>query len=471
VFTRTRLDYERSVLKLSTEQVEMVRFIKEKGDYIIKGAAGTGKTLVLLHSFEQELKENINPEKIILLTYTHTLVKYSAFLAYILNKHQKLPLIQTADSFLLHLFNTVFPGFKIDFTLPNRMTQQYNTTSFLSNEELAVEIEEFLWGNLINEEEYIELRIPRIGMRQPLSKSQRQAVWEIQSYMRKYFEASKCVSRNLAIRMLLEQPNLDSWVHAQRQERIFLDEGQDLPLGFLKLVKLLSARGVVLAMDSEQSIYHISNPFLRAELEFPGHVRTLQTNYRNTRQILEFANRFRWGSSRSDSPRVDGERLEQRLLCAREGPEPEIIQGTSTEELLNRLAQHIQLMIERIGYDPENICVLCPTNPWVERIEDLLKAKGVSSVNVRDEQFDFQQTGSIRLCTMHSSKGLEFPVVFLFLPTLPPVDAYDLKHIEELQWNLLYVSMTRAMDYLALFLPTNPENPFLQDLMKLKERI
>ena len=53
---------------------------------------------------------------------------------------------------------------------------------------------------------------------------------------------------------------------------------------------------------------------------------------------------------------------------------------------------------------------------------------------------------SVKLLTMHSSKGLEFPVVFIagvgFMPMQSQANADEVR--------LLYVAITRATDYLEL---------------------
>jgi len=77
----------------------------------------------------------------------------------------------------------------------------------------------------------------------------------------------------------------------------------------------------------------------------------------------------------------------------------------------------------------------------------------------------------LRLCTLHSSKGIEFPVVLLFLPSLPPVESYDPKQVYSLQKNLLYVACTRAMDFLAIFLKEHPEEPILQELRDARGKL
>jgi len=461
VYTRTRSDYERSVLKLSHEQEEAVSLIKTRGDYIIKGKAGTGKTLVLLHALARTGNETALSGHTIFLTYTNTLVKYSTYLSHILSKHQNQPQIVTADSFLLKMMGLSYPGIKVDFSLPRKIIKDFNTTGFLSDEELSIEIDDFLWGNRVNYKEYIELSIPRKGMKQPLSRAQRQTVWKIKESIEKFCISHKTVSRNHGINLLLDMQDVGKGLEPNTPDRIFIDEAQDLPLAFLQLLKRLSRNGIILALDQEQSIYTIGAPYQRMGLEITGHVRTLTTNYRNTTQIKMFAEAFR----------NQGVTKPYTTASSREGPFPEIVQGENTEALLSALIDYIRLMAERVGYDLENIVILCPTNQWIEKVHNHLCNEKVPSINVREEGFDFEQPGALRLCTLHSSKGIEFPVVLLFLPSLPPVESYDPKQVYSLQKNLLYVACTRAMDFLAIFLKEHPEEPILQELRDARGKL
>ena len=68
-----------------------------------------------------------------------------------------------------------------------------------------------------------------------------------------------------------------------------------------------------------------------------------------------------------------------------------------------------------------------------------------------DEDFDFETTEGVRLSTMHSAKGLEFPVVFLLLPMVLGTKGIDEEESAARMRNLVYVSMTRAMDNLKVF--------------------
>jgi superfamily I DNA/RNA helicase len=83
----------------------------------------------------------------------------------------------------------------------------------------------------------------------------------------------------------------------------------------------------------------------------------------------------------------------------------------------------------------------------------------------------------VRVSTLHSAKGVEFPVVMLYVPALPQPGGVSSRIADEQGFNLLYVAMTRAMDNLQVFLPVDaPSRPIAalaeahQKLVELEER-
>ncbi|MBF9015834.1 MULTISPECIES: 3'-5' exonuclease [unclassified Oceanispirochaeta] len=79
-------------------------------------------------------------------------------------------------------------------------------------------------------------------------------------------------------------------------------------------------------------------------------------------------------------------------------------------------------------------------------------------------------TGKVRISTLHSSKGLDMPVVLLFLPHLIlPQQNLDAEASHQLKKNLLYVSMTRTMDLLNVFRKDEIDEPILQEIKKAFE--
>jgi hypothetical protein len=463
-FTRTRLDYERSVMRLSAEQEEAVGMVRDSGDYIIKGSAGTGKTLVLLHALERYLGYSQlgfdigSPRKVVLLTFTNTLVKYSRYLAHIVGRNENVITISTADSHLFAALKAVVPGAWIDFKAPACLIGEYNATSFLSDEELATEIEDVIWGNLINREEYLEKHILRRGMKQPLSAQQRDLVWSIQEKLRESLIATKRYTRNLACAVVLESLERDHGASDLRCDRIFIDEAQDLSTAIIRCMKELSARGAVLAADDGQSIYKIGAQYQRAGLAIAGHTRILKYNFRNTRQIHELSERFLANGT------IQGQD-ERGASATREGPRPELVTAKNEAELLANLLRYIDLATGRLGYDPENIGILTPSNINVDQIKARLTTSGHTTMNIKDEKFDFTSPGIIRLSTLHSSKGIEFPIVLIYAPSLTPTGDFDEKTTLAMQRNLLYVGLTRAMDHVVVFTMEDTDSTVLQELM------
>jgi superfamily I DNA/RNA helicase len=111
--------------------------------------------------------------------------------------------------------------------------------------------------------------------------------------------------------------------------------------------------------------------------------------------------------------------------------------------------------------------VLAPGKAEVAAIQDRLSRRGIASANIRDDSFSFTAEGLVRLSTLHSSKGLDFPVVLLYLPSLPLAADYDEKAADSLARNLIYVAMTRAMDNLNVFVLEETKEKPIEDLVRL----
>ena len=68
------------------------------------------------------------------------------------------------------------------------------------------------------------------------------------------------------------------------------------------------------------------------------------------------------------------------------------------------------------------------------------------------------------MSTLHSSKGLDFPVVMLYLPSLQWRNDYERDEMEKLLRNLVYVGLTRGMDNINVFV-VESSDPVIQDII------
>lgn len=458
LYTRSRMDYERSLTELTDEQKDVLHSMSLKRDFLVKGGAGTGKTLILLEAMKQANVGTLDfaNRKMLLLTYTNTLVKYDRYISDIMNIDQSDSQINTADSYLNSLFEAAFPDLNIDYQIINQLCRENNRTDFFDEKQLRVEIEDFLMGYDVSETEYIGQMISRKGLKSKLSRSQREKVWGIKNTIEEAMNESKIVSKAYSRILLSALEEKGEFDH------IFIDESQDLYPVELKLLKMRSRISLIMAGDSDQSIYGIGSPHKRAQLSTGKKVRLLRTNFRNTIPIHNLAESFRKKGDSAYDKSIAPEAF-------RDGPVPELYTSDETEELYDLLIEKVKIFVNTIEYDPENICILAPTAKFLGKIGDKLTAEGFSTINIKDPDFSFKSEGSIRLSPLHSSKGLDLPVVLLFIPILFYNRELESEESGKLQRNLIYVSMTRAMENLNVFTKKEPSDPLIADLIELME--
>ncbi len=464
VLTRTRADYERSIIRLTAEQKRVLEQIRLDADFLVKGAAGTGKTLVLLKAIEKAkgggLDKGLGLDElsgsIALLTYTRTLVKYDLYLASLLSLDEG-DRISTADSFLQDRLREIEP--KATIVWKDAVLELAAKVPFppIDPKELASEAEIFVWGNLITREEYIDKCIDRKGMKRPLARAQRGEVWKAVESLERIMRDSGRWSRNLAAREVAKAATAGD-PRVIKVDYVFIDEAQDLPPSVLAALRGCARRCAVLAGDADQSIFQPFLSFKRAGIDIAGRTRVLKTNFRNTVPIHEFAERFR-----SRCPGLDTDNQPEAF---RDGPAPEVFLATDQAAILDLVVKRVDLFIRRLGYDPENICVIGPTNDDLAVVSAALSAKGYANSSIKDEGFSFAERGAVRLCTIHSAKGLDFPVVFVYLPKLLIGDStWDPESIDRQVRNLLYVSITRAMDHCNIFTREATNSVAVKDLI------
>lgn len=109
---------------------------------------------------------------------------------------------------------------------------------------------------------------------------------------------------------------------------------------------------------------------------------------------------------------------------------------------------------------------LCQTAIFYTRMDDFINALkfGVESDLKRCGNKQYK-SGAVTLMTLHGSKGLEFPAVFIFgvRKGLIPFEGGSLISDEEEERRLFYVGITRARELLVLT-SSKEESPFLEDL-------
>ncbi|HEY9747388.1 MAG TPA: 3'-5' exonuclease, partial [Allocoleopsis sp.] len=204
--------------------------------------------------------------------------------------------------------------------------------------------------------------------------------------------------------------------------------------------------------DDAQSLYGEDKKqkfsFKSVGIQAQGRTTILKLNYRNTAEVLTLAYEFAKEVMAPTDDQEDGPVLVSPQSVGRHGPTPELIRLPSFKHEADYLVERVQQFNER-GTAWNEMAIVYRSKFMGDRIYQQLQQAQipVEWVNATNESRNFHPSDeSIKLLTMHSSKGLEFPVVFIpgvgYLP-----NQYGTGQEET---RLFYVAMTRAIDQLVL---------------------
>ncbi|MBI9107077.1 MAG: DEAD/DEAH box helicase [Spirochaetales bacterium] len=458
-YTRTRFDFERDITRLTPEQQQVLDLISLSDDFLVKGGAGTGKTLVLIKALEKalsidkaELSFSEKSTKVRLLTFNRTLAKYDRYLAAVLRQEEDAEMISTVDKFLYDRLRLINEDNRIIYSdsYAAELAAPFNTTDAHDDSELAHEIENIIFAGDLSKEAYIG--------KKSAGRGEREEIWKIRGLVIKKMRAESAFTKNYSRIVILEYlKGCPDEAVLRDTDFIFIDEVQDLAAVDIKAVKACTRRSVIMAGDSDQSIYQSGFTFARGGIDIRGTTKILKTNFRNTLEIHELAESYRNKSAGKDK--------ETQPVAFRTGPSPELYTGENKDELVSMMIKRVALFTNELDYDPENICILLPSGKDIEPIRQQLAASGFQSHDLRTDDFSFSERNIVRISTMHSSKGLDFPVVLLCLHKLPQTSAaHDQAAREKMRRNLIYVSVTRAMDHVNIFILDGEDSPEIKDL-------
>ena len=452
-YTRSRSDYERSVLHLTPEQAEAVRLIGGIGDFLITGSAGTGKTLVLLHALRNDLRERESElrfqadSEVALLTFTPGLVRFNLWLTHLIGDLELAPLLATVEGFFASRLRKLHPnlqvsGNRVSELLPARLPIDVRRV------ELADEIDRVVIATGCSRTDYLQ-RTPRAESRLQPDDHQRPAIWNEAQRILTMLKQQTEISPGYVRRLLWDAVENDTQAREKmRVKRIFVDEAQDLDPLDLALLKHLSETGLVIAGDRGQAIWRLGMSYREAGILVQGRAKVLKANFRNTRPIRDIAIawRMRTQDDVTEAVRSDAE----DVLSWRDGPLPEFESYVTAEDLFVAAAKRLVFLRDTLDYEPESLAVLTLFDREVEAFSAVAHGMGVNTADVRHTDFDFETTEGVRVSTVREAKGIEFPVVILLMPDVEFLQKHDTPRYRRLFRNLVYVALTRPMDYLVI---------------------
>jgi superfamily I DNA/RNA helicase len=297
------------------------------------------------------------------------------------------------------------------------------------------------------------LNFERAGMGFRLSQPQREAVWNIFETVR--FESSGVAQYEDLPAIALDELRKDNEFPGHRA--VVVDEAQDCSPVMARLVREMvrgDDRRVMVLADQAQGIY--PSGFFWALREFaPKGLQSvrLRKPYRSTRQIHSLAS-----SLYGKMPAISGE-IAELNQPDRDGPRPriEVYASYSEVEAALSIAIGAELADNVTARKPQEIAVLVSRNVTRTRVIQLLKGAAVP-VSTIDRSSVRVSEPTVKVVTVPSAKGLDFPSVYVYCFESYSTDPSDEDRAK------LYVALTRSSFRLNVLCTRETISPLLHDL-------
>ena len=421
----------------------------------IRGAAGTGKTVVGLH--RAAFIARTRPGKVLVTTFIRTLpavldslmrrmapevaerIEFSGVHAFALTVLRSRGVAVTLDG---KKADAAFSEAWRSVGLQGELGKIDRTMSYWKEEIIDV-----LKGRgLTDFSQYAGLA--RVGRRRRLSSSQRIAVWDL--YCAYTAELRARNIHDFADVILLAEQSLNDQP-LEGYSAIVVDEAQDLTCAMIRMLhSIVGDRpdGLNLIGDGQQTIYPGGFTLSEANVSIAGRCVVMTKNYRNTAEIVEFAASLVVGDEFHD---IEGASTvgDEHGEVVRRGAAPSVNRFTSRELHDASAVQHVRSLLD-MGTHPGDIGVLATTNWAAKAIANALTAAQIPSVDLRD--YKGKAGESVKVGTIKRAKGLEFKQVLVVRTAAHLLESaageVDTSVFEkrELDRRELYVAMTRARD-------------------------
>ena len=428
----------------------------------IRGAAGTGKTVVALHRARHLSRDR--HARVLVTTFVNSLpaVQRSLF-------EQLSPMTTDRVEFVnLHRWALGLLGRRqvaVDLGEPGRDHRSVLTQSWAATgvgRDLAAtgmpmhywqdEIAHVIKGRGLNEvTDYLELT--RIGRRLPLRQEQRLLVWTLfEEYQRRMCGEGLWDFEDVVTAALQS-------LHAEPLESpytsVIVDEAQDLSCEGMRLLhELVGDRpdGLLVVGDGQQAVYPGGFTLREAGVNIQGRSTVLTRNYRNGSEILRAALEIVNGDQ---FPDLDDDDLDGTRDCEadRAGGVVRTFPSVDRRSQRDELLADLRLLIDA-GTRPGDVALLVRTVASADEWITVLRSAGFDAESLRDYQGIADDR--VKVGTYQRAKGLEFAAVYvpdLDLAITRPsglVTEESLRDRNELERRSLFVAMTRARDRLWL---------------------
>ena len=463
------------MIYLNPEQDKLVR-LDPRGHRLIRGVAGSGKTTIALYRAKY-LSENyldmFIANKILVLTYNSTLVAFmreqarelglegveiSTFhrWAYRYLTQKEVPIGNTVQGKEKGaIFKKACDEVRRRF--PNHPLLNRNPFFFRK------EIQWMKGSCILDLETYLSAE--RQGKGGRLNAEDRKIVFAVfKQYQHEMQQKRRSDYEDFALLALDSLEDDDSF---ERYTHIVVDEAQDLSKAELTVITKLvnpQTNSINLLVDVAQKIYDTSFTWEGVGIDIQEereHI--LNKNFRTTVEIAEAAYSLLEKDTdfvQNSEDYVKPEQINKDLR----GCYPIYRRFGSLEEGTDYVVEEIKRLKEQTTCGLSEMVILHPNSKSLRFIQKRLNDVHQIPNHSLTAQRSSHEAEEVKLCTMHSIKGLEARVVFILgvdegnLPFVAPnvIPPGDIAEKVTQERKLLYVGMTRAKEWLYLISGRNP---------------
>jgi superfamily I DNA/RNA helicase len=236
-------------------------------------------------------------------------------------------------------------------------------------------------------------------------------------------------------------------------DAILVDEAQDFNNDMLKVLLALLRPGgdMVISLDSYQELYMRRPSWKSVGIQASGRTHYLKKVYRNTAEIHDFTQCFI-----GQKPSAERQQAMLPYEVAFHGDAPLVYKFQSADEVEEFLIRDLNQAMHEHEYRRSEIAIIYDDKVYGPsrfaydnrtlpmRILKRLEVSGIPAIwvsqDVRAKEMYDVTTDRVSLISIHSSKGLDFDLVYLIgIDHIRPTEA-----TKEALVSLVYVAMTRA---------------------------
>lgn len=465
--------------------VDQIRIINSKmtGQSLIKGVAGSGKTTVALFRLIAMQQENLQNEKVLVVTYNKTLIDYMEYLCqeYGVCLDNRKVQIRTIDSLICSMVSgepykiasaNVQRG-KMQLAI-KKVKQKYPNNAMIQEKNVQFLLEETSWIKscmYLTKEEY--MNVDRLGrssigesrIRLAKQSENRAAIFDVFEVYQKLLKDDNLTDfETRALRALMKIRKGE--ITPPKYRYIIVDESQDLSRVQLEIIRNMyvdsASSNIVFITDVAQSIYTQSwlsrQSFKSIGFDMSGKSNVLSKNYRTTKEIALAAYSLinHDKDLKNSSDYVEPESIE------RNGAKPRYRHF----ENVNKEFEYITNEIKKcaIRYPLSDIVVVAKNKAYLKNLKTHFLKHGVDAELTKEIEESGAKTfyvNKVKLFTLHSIKGLEASVVFIagINEGILPFS----QEVLDVERKLLYVGMTRAKEILYLT-SSGQASPFIREI-------